>query len=127
MTKKQFTFFKLAVVITLSIAVALAVNYNIPYIPPLAIIISALTIQLLYRRVNEVTVDERDMKLGGEAAIMTLRIVSLALTILGGTLLAVSTTNPAYYKPGYLILYIVSFILMVNIFSYLFYQKKIDK
>jgi len=124
MTKKQFKLYKLIIVVCLSIVMGIAVAKNISFIPPLAIIISALLIQVLYRRVNEVTVDERDYKIAGQAAIISLRITALGITALGGTLLAYSTSDPAYYRPGYLLLYIASFIMVVNVISYLYYQKR---
>lgn len=124
MTKKKFKIIKLFIVMALAITIGLAVDYNIAFIPPLAIIISAVLIQFFYKQVNEVTADERDYKLAGQAARFTLVIITLGLTILGSTLIAYSSTNPVYYRPGYLLLYIVSTIMVVNIISYLYYQKR---
>ena len=124
MTKKQFEIIKLIIVVGLSVTIGIAVVKDISFITPLAIIISALLIQILYRRVNEVTADERDYKLGGQAASLTLKISILIITALGGGLLAYSINNSTYYRPGYLLLYIASSMMVVNTISYLYYQKK---
>jgi len=124
MTKKQFKIIKLIIVAALAIIMSLAVNYNIAFIPPLAIIVSAVLIKILYKRVKEITVDERDFLLAGKAARLTLVFTILGLTILGSSLLAYSTTNPIFYRPGYLLLYITSTIMVVNIISYLYYKNK---
>ncbi len=124
MTKKQFKILRLLTVIILSITIGVAVNEDIPYIPPLAILISALLIQFSYRKVDEIVADERDYKLAGQAARASFAVTTLALTALGGGLLAYSTNDPIYYRPGYLVLWIVCFMLVTNTISYLYYQKK---
>lgn len=126
MTKKQFKFIKLAIVILLAISVSTAVNYKIAYLPPIAILISVVLIQIFYRKVNEVTADERDYQIVGKSARTTLTISTLALAILGSSLLACSTINPAYYNLGQLSLYIVCGIMIINIISYAYYQRKND-
>jgi uncharacterized membrane protein len=127
MTKKRFQIFRLIAVILLGIAIGVSVSAKIAFIPPLAIVIAVVLIQRLYRRVKEVTADERDYHLAGRAALMTYRITTLTMVIIAGSLLAYSTANPSVYRAGYLLLYIACFMTVVNIFSFLVYQKKGDK
>ena len=127
MTKKQFTIIRLVIVILLSISMGVAVNQGIAFVPPLAMVLSAGIILLLMRQVKEVIVDERDYKIGGQAARVTFNITAVALTALGGALMAYSVRAPEYYRAGYLLLYLVTFMLVVNIFAFLYYQKKGDK
>ncbi len=89
--------------------------------------VAAGLIQFLNRKVKEVTADERDWKLAGRAAIITYRITTLVLVIIGCSLIAYSTANPDYYRAGYLLLYLVSFMMVINIFAFLIYQKRGDK
>jgi uncharacterized membrane protein len=127
MTKNQFQTFRIIVVIALSITIGVSVSLKIAFIPPVAIVVSAALIQIFYRRVKEVTADERDWQLAGRAAIATYRITALFLVIIGSSLVAYSTSEPSVYRAGYLLLYLVSFMMVVNIISYLVYQKRGDK
>ena len=127
MTKKTFEKIRIIIVIILAITLGVSVTIEISFIPPLAIVMAAFSIHYLFRRVNEVVADERDYKLGGQAARATLNIVSISLAALGTGLVAYGISNPYFYKFGYLLLYIVSFILVTNIFAFLVYQKRGDK
>lgn len=126
MTKKQFLFSRLIIIILLSITMGVSVIKDIAIIPPLAIIASAVIVNFLYSRVKEVTADERDYKLAGQAARMTLNIFIITITALGTGLVACGAED-IYYKAGFLLLYSVCFVLVLNIFIFLFYQKKGDK
>ena len=127
MTKKQFTFVRLFIVICLSVSIGLSVQFGYAFVPPLAIIASTALVLFMMHRVKEVMVDERDYRLGGQAARLTFNITTVALTALGGSLMAYSVNHPEYYRYGYLSLYLVCFMLVVNIFSFLYYQKKGSK
>lgn len=127
MTQKQFQTARIVVVMALSIAIGVSVSLKISFVPPLAIILSAGLIQVLYRRVKEITADERDWKLAGQAALVTYRVTAMALVVIGGTLLACATANPDIYRAGYLLLYIVCFMMVVNIFAFLILGRRGDK
>ena len=127
MTKKQFTWVRLVIVILLSISMGIAVVQGIAFVPPLAMVLSAGLILILMRQVRDVVVDERDYKIGGQAARITFNITAVSLTALGGALMAYSVRAPEYYRAGYLLLYLVTFMLVVNIITFLYYQKKGDK
>ncbi|RLC38137.1 hypothetical protein DRH27_02995 [Candidatus Falkowbacteria bacterium] len=127
MTNKKFKIIRLFIVITMTIAIGIAVNRGIAFVPPLAMVLSAGLILLLFKRVDEVVVDERDYKLGGQAARITFNITATALTGIGGSLVAYGIKNPYYYRFGYLLLYLVTFMLVVNIIAFLYYQSKGEK
>jgi len=127
MTKKKFEIIRLFIVIAMTIAIGISVVEGISFIPPLAMVISAGIILILFRRVNEVVADERDYKIGGQAARITFNITATALTALGGSLVAYGVKDPYYYRPGYLLLYLVTFMLVTNIFAFLYFQKKGEK
>ena len=127
MTKKIFEKIRIIIVIILAITIGVAVTLEISYIPPLAIIIAALLVHYLFRQVKEVVADERDYKLGGQAARATLNIVTISLVIIGAGLVANGAGDPYFYKLGHVLLYIVSFILVTNIVAFLVYQKRSDK
>ena len=55
MTKKQFQIIKLLIVAFLAVTVSLAVNYNISFIPPIAIIISAVLIRESFKHNPTIT------------------------------------------------------------------------
>jgi uncharacterized membrane protein len=127
MTQKQFKTIKLFIVIAMTIAIGVAVNKGVAFIPPLAMVLAAGIILILMRRVKEVMVDERDKRIGGQAARITFNITAVSLTALGGALMAYGVTDPGAYRFGYLLLYIVTYMLVVNIFTFLYYQKKGEK
>ena len=127
MTKKQFTIIRIFVVICLSISIGLSVQFGYTFVPPLAIIIATALVLYMMHRVKEVMVDERDYRLGGQAARLTFNFTAVGLTALGGSLMAYSVNHPEYYRYGYLTLYLVCFMLVVNIFAFLYYQKKGSK
>ena len=127
MTKKQFEVIRILVVIILSITIGVSVLLKISFLPPLVIIIATGLIQFLYRQVREITADERDWKLAGRAAIITYWITALVLVIIGSSLLAYSATFSSVYRAGYWLLYIVSFMMTVNTFSFLILGQRGDK
>jgi uncharacterized membrane protein len=127
MKKKTFEKIRIITVITLGITIGVSVSLKISFISPLAIAIAAFLINYLFRQVDEVVADERDYKLGGQAARTTLNIVGIGLAAIGTGLIAYGTNDLYFYKLGQILLYIVSFILVINIFTYLIYQRRGDK
>jgi uncharacterized membrane protein len=127
MKKKTFEKIRIIIVITLGIMIGVSVSLKISFIPPLAIVIAAFLIHYLFRHVDEIVADERDYKLAGKAARATLIIVSISLAAIGAGLIAYGANNSYVYKLGRIFLYIVSFTLVTNIFTYLIYQKRGDK
>ena len=127
MKKKTFEKIRIIVVITLGITIGVSLSLKITFISPLAIVIAAFLINYLFRQVDEVVADERDYKLAGKAARTTLNIVGISLAALGTGLVAYGINDSYFYKLGHILLYIVSFILVTNIFTYLIYQKRGDK
>lgn len=127
MNKKTFQKIRIIIVIALGITISISIVVKISFIPPLAIVIAAFLINYLFRRVDEVVADERDYKLAGQAARATLNIVGISLAAIGTGLVAYGINDSYFYKLGYLLLYIVSYMLVTNIFAYLIYQKQGDK
>ena len=127
MTKKQIKIIRLVIVIVMTIAIGVSVNQGIAFVPPVAMVLAAGIVLFMFRQVKETVVDERDYKIGGQAARITFNITAVSLTALGGGLMAYGIKDPDFYRFGYLILYIVTFMLVVNIFTFLYYQKKGDK
>ena len=127
MNKKQFQVIQLLIVLFLAIIMAISIFKGISFLPPLAIVISAFLINFLYHRVDEVVADERDYKIAGKSARVTFTIVSLTLATLGASFSAYGIKDPYFYKLGYLLLHVVSFMLVTNILVFAVYQKRGDK
>ncbi len=112
MTKKQFEILRLIIVAVMIIAIGLAVKQDIAFVPPVTMVLSAGLIFFFFRKIDEVVVDERDYKLGGQSARITFNITAVTLTALGGAFMAYGVNHPEFYRPGYLLLYIVFCLLL---------------
>jgi len=127
MKKKTFEQFRIIIVILLAITVGVSVSQGYSVVVPISIIVATFLVYYFWRKVDEVTVDERDYKIAGKGAIATLNITTITLVIIGATLVASGINYPEFSKIGYLFLYIVCFILIIKIITFMFYQKKGDK
>ena len=127
MKKRTFEKFRIIIVASLGITIGVSVSQGYSVIVPISIMVATVLVNYLFHQVDEVVADERDYKIAGKGAIATLNITSITLATIGATLMAIGVNYPEFSKIGYLFLYVVCFILVTKIITFMFYQKRGDK
>ena len=127
MTKKQFTFFRLLVVILLAMTISfLVIEKN--YILGMVVIVTGMVVMYgLKKRVKDVLADERDWRLAGQSAMVTLNIYAVIGTFGGFMLLVLSSRHPELEQLAYLVFYSICALLLLNSFIFNFYRNRGDK
>jgi uncharacterized membrane protein len=74
MTTKKYGVFRIAMVIFLSLALSQAMIYKNFYLSIGLVVIASLILYLMRKRVEGIMFDERDLRIGGEAALQSLSI-----------------------------------------------------
>jgi len=127
MKKKTFEKLRLIIVAILAITMGISISQGWSVVVPVSIIFATFLVYYLFKQIDEVVADERDFKVAGKGALATINIVTIVLVIVGATMIAVGVTYPEFRRIGLLFLYIVCFILVTKIITFLFYQKRGDK
>jgi len=96
MTIKKYQRIKLIVVILLALVYSQMFVYKNFIIPIALMIVSALVLMLLRRRVTGVLADERDYATGGKAALLSIQIYSWIAVMGMFVLYAERDINPSY-------------------------------
>jgi len=96
MKLKQFNQLKLGVVIAVSVVVAQSVASRNAIIAVLAMVAGALVLLQARSKVKEVIADERDMEIGGKAALLTIRIFGWIAAVASLALVTQRDINPSY-------------------------------
>lgn len=96
MTLKTYKLIKLGFVFVLAFIFSQATVYKNYIIPIAAMLVSALILMWLRRRVKGVIADERDYATGGKSALLAIQIYSWIAAISMFVLYALRDINPAY-------------------------------
>jgi uncharacterized membrane protein len=124
MEYQKFRMIQIAIAALLGILVSMSIvqgNYVMPFIG----IAAAMGIVLVAKKkVKEVTVDERDIKIAGMAARMSFSISSVAMALIAIIFMALRDSNPIYYAVASTLSYATCGMLMLySAFSW-YYAKK---
>lgn len=85
---------KLVIVMLLAATVSLSISNGYYVLPGVAILASVAILLTLQKKVKEVLADERDYELAGRAARQAMTIFSIAMALVGATLMAMAKTYP---------------------------------
>ncbi|HNX10983.1 MAG TPA: DUF2178 domain-containing protein [bacterium] len=96
MTLKQFKIVKLVFVMILAIVFSQAIVFKNYLIPIVLMIVSALILMLLRRRVKGIIADERDYATGGKSALLAMQIYGWVAAMAMFIFYAGRDINPAY-------------------------------
>jgi uncharacterized membrane protein len=101
---------------------SIAVNNYI--IPAIAVLLAILAIQLCKKRLIEVLVDERINRISNKAAMISMRIFTIAATVTGIVMVMLRDKYPQLAPVGYTLAYSVcAFMLLFQAF-YTYYSRK---
>jgi uncharacterized membrane protein len=124
MKLSKFKSYKIIIVVMLALIVSISVSAGNYVVPLIVFIASAALVFALKAKVNEVTVDERDLKLGGLAGRATYSVSSVAMALLAVVFMALSRKYPEYTLVGNLLAYISCAMILLYIGFYRYYQSK---
>ena len=96
------------------------------FIPIPAIIIAALLIYILRKRVKDVYADERTYTIAYKAARLTLAVAAIGMALTGGIFLGAGRGNsPELSQIGYTLEYATCALLVINYIAYYFYSRQL--
>ena len=106
--------------------VAYGVIQNSLFIAFLAITLGIVFLFLLRRSLTEIEHDERTVIIQNKAASVTIAIVTVAMTVIGLSLVFLNWGGTeGYEETGYLLAFLACFILILNTVLSYYYRKKL--
>lgn len=125
MTLKQFNISRVITATSLAAVLSQAIVLKNYYLVTTAIFIAVLLLVYLKKQVTEVTADERDYKIAGDAARWTMTVFGLLGAIGSFVLLTARTYNPYFEAAGSTLAYAVCVMLIINslLANYLRYHR----
>jgi uncharacterized membrane protein len=126
MSDNTYRFWKLLVVIIVAILVGWAVPSGYAFIPVPVAVIGMGILYIIKRGVKEVVIDERTYNIANRASRMAFQIVTLAMVLIGATLVALSYGKyPGVGPVGLTLIYSAAGLVAVYLISYVYYGKKV--
>lgn len=114
LSAKKFTFYRLLIVIALSMTVGAFVSVGNYMIPIIAMIVSLFAMWRLKKAADLRLSDERVEKIGGLAARWTFSTLLMVMVFMGIPFVAIGETDPVLYFAGNLL----SFLAMAGLLIY---------
>ncbi len=126
MSYKTYRFWKLLVVIIIAILVGWAVPAGNAFIPIPAAVAGMVVLLIIRRGVREVVVDERTYDIANRASRAAFQIVTLAMVLIGATLVALGYGKYPEVEPvGFTLIYSATGLLIVYLVSYAYFNRKL--
>lgn len=125
MTSKQYKIVKLVATIFIAIVFAQAIVLKNYLIPIILLIIIALVLLVLRRKVKDIIADERDYAIGGKSALLTIQIYSWIAVVVMVVLYSLRDSNPFYEIVGATLAY--STCLLMLLYSIIFHFRSKTK
>jgi uncharacterized membrane protein len=126
MTKKQYRYCRLAIIIVLSASISISITMNNYYLP--IIFMLSATAGMYYCRkqlkTEGVMVDERDYQVAGNSARYTILIYSWIGAIGTFVLMAVSEKEGGMYAVSQYLAFSVCFLMLLNAFMFKYLSKR---
>ena len=126
MSYKTYRMYKALVVVIIAILVGWAVPTGNAFIPVPAAVIGMVILFIIRRGVKEIVIDERTYNIANRASRAAFQVVTLAMVLIGATLVALSYGNyPEVGTVGFTLIYSAAGFLVVYLISYAYYGKKL--
>jgi len=126
MSKKTFTIIKLIVVILLSTMISISITMDNYILPIVGIIAAASFLYVMTKKVKDVMADERDYKIAGKSARISITIYSMVMVIIGITTLGLSKAHPEFEFASHVMLYSTCMLMILNGVLFKIYSKYSD-
>ncbi|OGM93967.1 hypothetical protein A2524_01580 [Candidatus Wolfebacteria bacterium RIFOXYD12_FULL_48_21] len=127
MTAKRFQQIKLVFVVLIAMIVGQSIVRNEYLVPLIALVISALVLMYLRRKVTEVVTDERDHAIGGKAAFLSIQIYSWIAVVIMLVLFGLRASNPAYEPIATTLAYSTCALMLIYSGSFRYLCGRCDK
>jgi len=126
MKLEQYKQIRSAITTVIGIAVAIAVVQDNIFLALVAVTIGVVALYLSRRRLTEIEQDERTILIRSKAASTTLAITTVAMAIIGLSLVFLSRQwIDNYEQIGYLLAFQANFILALNALLNYYYRNKL--
>lgn len=126
MKKDSFKTYRMLVTIVLAAVIAASVVAGNWYVPGIVILASAAFLLALKHRVRDIVEDERDRKIAGKAAMMSMTVYVILSAAIGTTLVALGRDNATLYAVGSVVLYGPTAFMMLYALLFKWYARKQD-
>ncbi len=127
MSYKTFRTWRTVITAVIAAAAAVAVGLGNVFILAAAVVIGAVLLVVLRRRVAEVVFDERTYTIAYKAARLTLGAGGVAMAFVGAILLALARQDfaSARAQVGLTLEYATCGLLVINYLAYIYYSRKL--
>lgn len=126
MKLEKYKRIKSGIIVVIAILVAFAVVQNSIFIALAAITFGIITISLLRRGLIEIEHDERTVLIRNKASSVTLSIVTIAIAVIGLSLMFLSRQGIGNYEQlGFLLAVQANIIIALNALLNYYYQNKL--
>lgn len=127
MSYKTFRTWRTVITAVIAAAAAVAVGLGNVFILAAAVVIGAVLLVVLRRRVAEVVFDERTYTIAYKAARLTLGAGGVAMAFVGAILLALARQDfaSARAQVGLTLEYATCGLLVINYLAYIYYGRKL--
>lgn len=123
MNLKSYKAWRLLVTIFLAMTISVSISMKNFFVPVVAVIIASLILLQLRKKVKEVLADERDMEIGGKAAMLAIRIFGWISIFPIFALYAFRDRNPSYEPIGMTLAFSVCILMLLYSAIFRFYHK----
>ncbi len=124
MNLKTYKLCSIIITIALGIVVGWSITTNNYIIPAIAIILAVLAMQLCKKKLTEVLVDERIHKIANKAAMISMRIFTIAAAVTGIVMVMLRDKYPELGPVGYTLSYSVCVFMLLFQAFYTYYSRK---
>jgi uncharacterized membrane protein len=126
MSYKTYRLYKAVLVVIIAALVGWAVPAGNAFVPVPAAIIGMLILLFIRRGVKEIIVDERTYNIANQASRAAFQIVTLAMVLIGATLVALGNSRyPEAGPAGFTLIYSACGFLVVYLIGYIYYNRKL--
>lgn len=123
MTLKSYQTWKLAIVVLLSFLISFSITIRNYFIPIAATVVASIALLQLRKSVKEIVADERDMAIGGKAALLAIRVFAWLAIVPIFVLYAMRDRNPFYEPIGMTLAYSVCILMLLYAVLFKYYNK----
>jgi len=124
MSQKQYLVCRLVITFFLAALIGASITQENFVLPIIAIITAMAVMYYCKKKVKDVLVDERDIKIWYKASRMSVTIFAVLAAIGSIILVALGKDRPEFLLVGYTLSYSVCFLLILNSVLYKIYNKK---
>jgi len=123
MSKKTFLIYKVITAILLAMTVSISVNSGNYIFPAVAVVAAVSFLYGVKTKVKEVLADERDYKVAGQAARLSLTVYSILMVAIGFIALSLKKVHPEFEYLSYTLLYSVCALMILNAVLFKIYSR----